>query len=1705
MIKQIIHLADLHIRTGDITKCRYEEYRSVFTKFTDYLKTLDSIVRGEAIIILAGDLFHHKNKLESVGIKLFFDFVTTLGVLAPTYIIRGNHDYKQESPDEPDMIESLLTVDIPNVTYWRDSGHYVLGGDGDDGNLGIGLVAIQHALKSGNTAGITDNLPQFPDPTAFSQTVKHKIALFHGAVSQTRLPSGETMSASAHTYPLEWFKGYDVIMLGDIHLQQVQRAKCLNVLKPTPLSKDVYVIQKYSWDNATSPPFCYAGSMIQQDFGETLLGHGFAIWDLPTKTITCAHVCNDYGLITLKHRPDPDNDIMTNDNLLVHVKCFEHNAWLPLSQIHNVPWLPKKVAIRLASSHTHDPSMLADIAAKCQRDYQMQVLSINFYTTNAKTTNTNDVGNDVNADATTDDVITNCNTPQTWIAFIEDALRTKNPDTSVLLNDGDNMTTWRDWFMNIESICVPEEVTENMCGNNATISTKINDRNDKIQKKIDAYLVKRDEAVTACRRRFKLHRMTWNWILCYRDGNWFDFDSLDGRIAAINAKNGNGKTSFLETICLALFGEGFPSRTNKQYPTSIICQQIPPSESAATTQITVGIFGSNGKREMYRISRGFQPSTSQKLKTTKDTLLDRIIDPVTGSIENVHSGRTAVDAWVNKHIGTIDAFLMSCMVTQASDKDFFSMSSQDQKALLDRAMSLDTHAKYMEIVKESKLAHQSIGELLSSAKVALLNQNPPHNITPQQIEALKADLEKVRSAKKELEDRRTDCAVQCAADTDDDAMTNIPSKDVLIAKVAALSGEMQYTHNNNQTLEEMIAELGKLEAALTATTFNYSDDGGDADMNIDGMRQRIAALDANIQESELIAKSGIAITPEQRAILQNELDMYVKWEGYDMDKTQLEKEDKNLQFHITKNAKELDKYRKLYDDILARRNDTQAKLDTLTNGQWKDLMSRKPPPQRGTQDARAKWQEAIDEMEEIYGAEDPLASVIARITEQKKILEATPLTVTKHEYDTKTALIKMANKIPKTQHTSLQDVATDKAKLEADIAICDSEMTQLTDAIERIQNMITDHLKNRRHHHFSPESVDRLSFDELKKEQNQLADAIEYAIEERDNLADYIKTLEDVIKQCEPIAKRIEQLNKELSERTKELEECASHPINPSCEACRNAPWKTRLIALVGEKRREIQKEQRALTDILSEYDHHTLEDVEKELADVKRNIEMIDRYNVLEWQCTFSDLNTTFATKKQELDDAKNKRALLCEQQALLINCEEILKARVCIETYERERDAQEVIKEALTHLESDKDVLVKLEAKRGFWEEEDANAAARITWQADMDKVDAEMSELKETLAKLMEDCDTYEKGIKAADDKRVDLEKRADTLTRIIREWNAHWCRIDTYNAKYLKTWELMDERDGLRNRVTLMETREAAEKLRKCIESRTTLDKYKRMIEIWDVWHEMHNVLPSAIAELDAQLSSDTGKLRELELCYEQDQKLLETIAEYDTWIERLHNRTKALNELNEIMMGFAVWIYSARVLPMLCSYSNDIIRVMCGMERPLAISAEFNTNNSNTGFNWFLKDGTAANPPIEKASGFQRFVCSLGMRIALGRVGACGMNPRQLFLDEGFTACDGDNLARVPDFLRNMLEMYDSIVIVSHLEELKNCVDASIMIERNQERGLSHMCWGSSPYQHQLLEQEKEKENKAIPLKETQSQPPQKRRGRPPKHPKTPAN
>lgn len=644
MPRYILHLSDIHIRAGDVIRCRFEEYKAVFDKIIKYISCEFHNNKDDIVCVITGDIFHNRNKIEAPGIKLFWHLITNLSKLCKcVFMIKGNHDFKQESPDEPDLIGSLLHLQnlkqtIDNVVYINNTG--ICNYD----NFVFGTVTIQDVLMMCSSSGMEETHPCFPCPDGDNNIDKHKIALFHGTVKSK-----------------EWVKGYDVVLLGDIHIQQVIGGVGTMLSKPEIVNEDITVLQKYHFKKGTQ---AYAGSTVQQDFGENVLGHGFLLWDMDDKIVSCCHVNNNHGFITI------------DTNNCVQIKCAENTDWLPLAMVKNSTWFPQSVSVRgssleKAEMHCIELGLHVESGSIFNTNKTKKANRTNKEQTNDKMKEGEGEGE---GEIDDNDILQTLCTTDKWIQFINDTIDDTEGKTDSLY-DG-----WQKWLT--DPTCLKSE-------------GKTKDRLDRISKKLDLYLENQDNQKKK-HSNVKITNMKWQWILCFKNNCSFDFSEMDGNINIINGKNGQGKTSFLETICIGLFGEGFPSRTNKNYTASLI-NNNKPQHSGAFIEIELEL----NEKERYMIRRAFH-TQDDKTKIHAASKESYVKDCLSGL--TLAKGKTAIDKWVDANIGNIDSFLISGMLTQSVDRDFFNLSSNMQKQMLDKSLNIASHGYMVDLLKEVKLA-----------------------------------------------------------------------------------------------------------------------------------------------------------------------------------------------------------------------------------------------------------------------------------------------------------------------------------------------------------------------------------------------------------------------------------------------------------------------------------------------------------------------------------------------------------------------------------------------------------------------------------------------------------------------------------------------------------------------------------------------------------------------------------------------------------------------------------------------------------------------------------------------------------------------------------------------------------------------------------------------------------------------------------------
>lgn len=257
-VDNVVHIADIHIR---LTK-RHEEYTSIFEKFYSSLDKLNKVTKP--VLVIAGDIFHNKSDLSPECVKIGSDFLKNCADRVPTILTAGNHDATLANKSRLDCLTPIVeALNHTNLYYLKNTDVY----------------RYENILF--NNFSVFDEPEKYVKydqiPTKYKNETDHHIALFHGPVNNAVTDVGYTVSSRSITNGL--FDGHHIAMLGDIHKHQI--------------------LQEYD-DGENKPIIVYAGSMIQQNHGEELKGHGFLLWDLKRKLFKHYELSNDYGFYTVE-------------------------------------------------------------------------------------------------------------------------------------------------------------------------------------------------------------------------------------------------------------------------------------------------------------------------------------------------------------------------------------------------------------------------------------------------------------------------------------------------------------------------------------------------------------------------------------------------------------------------------------------------------------------------------------------------------------------------------------------------------------------------------------------------------------------------------------------------------------------------------------------------------------------------------------------------------------------------------------------------------------------------------------------------------------------------------------------------------------------------------------------------------------------------------------------------------------------------------------------------------------------------------------------------------------------------------------------------------------------------------------------------------------------------------------------------------------
>jgi DNA repair exonuclease SbcCD nuclease subunit len=242
MITKIIACADIHIPALK----GIDELKGILTKF---VKKCEQIVEEEGPesvrIVVAGDIFHNKLAITNESILAAHWFFSQLDKICKTIVIIGNHDFLMNNMDRVDSLSPLFDIGGYKQVVFLDKELGCKSGIYDDDNVSWCLYSSFSGF----------NRPDIEAHKVLNKETDKKdnfyVGLIHGEVNGAITV---TNYVSETGIAQDVFDGCDFVIAGHIHKRQELK------------KNDVKIV--------------YCSSINQKDYGESITGHGFVIWDI---------------------------------------------------------------------------------------------------------------------------------------------------------------------------------------------------------------------------------------------------------------------------------------------------------------------------------------------------------------------------------------------------------------------------------------------------------------------------------------------------------------------------------------------------------------------------------------------------------------------------------------------------------------------------------------------------------------------------------------------------------------------------------------------------------------------------------------------------------------------------------------------------------------------------------------------------------------------------------------------------------------------------------------------------------------------------------------------------------------------------------------------------------------------------------------------------------------------------------------------------------------------------------------------------------------------------------------------------------------------------------------------------------------------------------------------------------------------------------
>jgi len=265
---------------------------------------------------------------------------------------------------------------------------------------------------------------------------------------------------------------------------------------------------------------------------------------------------------------------------------------------------------------------------------------------------------------------------------------------------------------------------------------------------------------------------------------------------------------------------------------------------------------------------------------------------------------------------------------------------------------------------------------------------------------------------------------------------------------------------------------------------------------------------------------------------------------------------------------------------------------------------------------------------------------------------------------------------------------------------------------------------------------------------------------------------------------------------------------------------------------------------------------------------------------------------------------------------------------------------------------------------------------------------------------------------------------------------------------KYQQVLDRKRGLQDAITSWELQIAQNKTN-LVKHRAEIKNLKLKIKEYEDNREAIENLETLLAEKEEISGAITKVEVKIADCQED---ILQLYKIHGSLEQKLNNLSEQQQELEDLREKF-----SAYDLFMQCMHSNGISLDIIKRELPMineevakvlanVVDFEVFLENDEKRLNILIKHPMFDPRPLEMGSGAEKTIAAMAIRLALLSVSS--MPKSDIFiLDEPGTALDEENMEGFVRILDLVKSYYKTVLLISHLDSLKDCVDMQIMIDK----------------------------------------------------------